>query len=43
MKIVQVPMEETEARRLAERAHELKISRADLIRRACAKSFPKFS
>lgn len=37
MKIIQVPMEESEASHLAEIARAMKISRADLIRRACAK------
>lgn len=36
VKIVQVPMGEKEAMELAQVAKELQISRADLIRKACA-------
>jgi len=36
MKIVQVPMEEVEAQALMLQARRMQISRADLIRRACA-------
>lgn len=37
MKMVQVPMEAEEAEELASLARKLRISRADLIRRACRK------
>jgi len=37
MKIVQVPMDEKEAKELAALASGMRISRADLIRRACRK------
>ena len=36
MKIVQVPMEEVEAQALMSQAKRMHISRADLIRQACA-------
>ena len=41
MKIVQVPMEEVEAQALMSQAKRMHMSRADLIRRACAEYMAK--